>query len=570
MSLASRSLSAVASLALGLGIAGPSASAAESYSFSTPEDLENWQYEYERWRVEDGSLLQPEADGYREVLWLPTSAFSNLDLSFDFRIEPADVGFRSVGLIYRAQSATEYDWVQFEGRQSIAGWYRSSVVREANSGSSVSVPQLTLGSWHTARVVATGNLHEVYLDGTKVLTRTDSTFASGVIGLRTGQATAQFRNLNITGTSVALPPQFQVPNMPYLDVATDAGAGGYEAFPDVTRTSSGDLLAVFYGGYKHVPSTPTPDLPNGGRVSMVRSLDNGLTWSQPQTVLDTAADDHDPTINQLSDGRLVVAVCSWPVENTHKPYLVWSNDNGHTWGAPKRLDVVQPLAATEVPSGPIVELGNGTMLMATYGTVNAGDPYTSAVVRRSTDSGATWTFPSSSVLRSTDPNDPNVTEPSLVRLPDDRLLMIARQKMFWSESTDDGYTWSPLSPMPLRGDSPYLLLTSDDILLCGIRYRGDANGRNRGTALIQSLDFGQTWSDPFMLAPVIGGYTSMVELDDGRIFVTYYTEGDGSDIRGAYVYSDVSGIRFAPIPEPAGLAMSLLGFGYVVRRRCQR
>src|SRR5229473_1171298 len=78
-------------------------------------------------------------------------------------------------------------------------------------------------------------------------------------------------------------------------IVTDAGAGGYQAFPDVCRLKNGDLLCVFYAGYSHV-SQPNAALPRGGRVCAVRSSDDGSTWSAPITIIDTPDDDRDPSV----------------------------------------------------------------------------------------------------------------------------------------------------------------------------------------------------------------------------------------------------------------------------------
>jgi len=116
------------------------------------------------------------------------------------------------------------------------------------------------------------------------------------------------------------------------------------------------------------------------------------------------------------------------------------------------------------------------------------------------------------------------------------------------------YSWARLDPRPGKqavtlyrahdAKETNLLLTSKGILLCGIRYRGDPKtGRRRGACVLFSRDLGRTWSEPVLVAPVIGGYTGMVELPDGRIFMAYYTEGEGSDIRGAYLNVDRLGIQ---------------------------
>src|SRR5438309_6857303 len=78
-------------------------------------------------------------------------------------------------------------------------------------------------------------------------------------------------------------------------IVTDAGAGGYQAFPDVCRLKNGELFCVFYTGYGHV-SHPDKDHPNGGRICAVRSRDDGKTWSAPEPVVDTPDDDRDPSI----------------------------------------------------------------------------------------------------------------------------------------------------------------------------------------------------------------------------------------------------------------------------------
>jgi hypothetical protein len=55
----------------------------------------------------------------------------------------------------------------------------------------------------------------------------------------------------------------------YTHVATDGGAGGYEAFPDVVRLGDGRLLCAFYAGYGHI-STPTDALPSVNPLEVKR------------------------------------------------------------------------------------------------------------------------------------------------------------------------------------------------------------------------------------------------------------------------------------------------------------
>ncbi|MCA1595204.1 MAG: glycoside hydrolase, partial [Chloroflexi bacterium] len=87
-------------------------------------------------------------------------------------------------------------------------------------------------------------------------------------------------------------------------IVTDAGAGGYQAFPDICRLRDGTLFCVFYAGYTHI-SHPNDRLPKGGRVCAVRSSDEGASWSAPTVVADTPDDDRDPSVCCLPDGTLL-------------------------------------------------------------------------------------------------------------------------------------------------------------------------------------------------------------------------------------------------------------------------
>jgi hypothetical protein len=140
--------------------------------------------------------------------------------------------------------------------------------------------------------------------------------------------------------------------------------------------------------------------------------------------------------------------------------------------------------------------------------------------------------------------------------------MVMRPVMTWSRSTDGGKTWSDArmlgrgvrilkgriagagkirsapGVLGIQGDAPYLLLTTKNILLCGIRYCPWSS-----TCVIHSADFGRTWSKPVVIDRVPGAYPSMVELPDGRILVVYYTEGKEDDIRCRYLHADKSGVR---------------------------
>ncbi len=494
----------------------------EAVAFDKAADLAGWQAESGDWAVQDGALLQNDAGLSRGVLWRPERAWSALDLSVEFFIHPVGEGVRAPGLIYHAVDQDTYYYLHFDLRNSQVVWVRSAPGREWTDARRHRVPGLKAGAWQTARVVCRDGEHQAFLDGELLFTEKDDTLKGGVVGLRAGQGRIAFRNLRVEGEPVGLTAPFRVQVAPFRVVCRDAGAGAYEAFPDLCRTSTGELLCVFYAGYSHV-SVPRPDLPNGARIALCRSSDDGRTWSPAETVVDTPIDDRDSSITQIANGDLLVAYMSYDPQRkpgTHQVFTVRSTDQGRTWGPPQRVPT--PFTANEAVSEPIREMPDGRLILPLYGRMADAPKARSRVgLVESTDSGRTWQ--TLAVVRS---DRYDLTEPSLVRLPDGRLFMVIRPTMTWCESTDGGRTWTEPAPLPIDGDAPYLLLTSKGVLLCGFRHRP-----TRSTCVISSTDFGRTWSERVTIDRVMGAYTSMVELPDGRVLVVYYTEGHGSDIR---------------------------------------
>ncbi len=330
----------------------------------------------------------------------------------------------------------------------------------------------------------------------------------------------------------------------YQVICHDAGAGGYEAFPDVVRLQNGDLLCVFYAGYSHI-SLPTDDLPNGARVCAVRSTDNGASWSPPFTVADTPWDDRDPHICQLRDGTLI---CNWFTyyvgSRTRRPgdgvrykeiWTVRSTDDGHTWSQPELIP--STAGAYYGVSAPIRELPDGTLIMPIYKELP--DPlrvWTLMIL--SQDGGHTWSEPYM-LDAENDDND----EPDVIARPDGSLLCVMRSNrgdniMWRSVSHDGGKTWTKSVPIGFPGHAPYLLRTSQGILLVAHRLPN--------TSLHYSLDEGETWSENFEVDSVIGAYPSLAELPDGRVLIVYYEEGEGSSIRARFLRVTRDGVEFAP------------------------
>jgi sialidase-1 len=317
----------------------------------------------------------------------------------------------------------------------------------------------------------------------------------------------------------------------FVYVCQDAGAGGYEAFPDVCRLNNGQLMCVFYAGYGHV-ALPNEQLPNGGRIVYCTSSDEGQTWSHAETLFDGPDDDRDPSIVQLSDGRLICNFFSLRKTDTPMGYeglgswIVTSDDLGKSWSMPRQI------SKSHYCSAPIRKLSNGRLILGMY-TEN-GDQSQGSVIF-SDDGGTTW--------------QPEVlidnggirldAETDMIELRDGTLYAAQRPHMSIATSQDFGTTWTVSEPIGFPGHCPYFLRTPDDVIILAFRLPI--------TSLRFSRDECKTWSDNVVIDEVTGAYPSMVNLMDGSVLVVYYEEGKGSSIRARKFRITDKGISWIPI-----------------------
>jgi hypothetical protein len=323
----------------------------------------------------------------------------------------------------------------------------------------------------------------------------------------------------------------------FVYVCTDAGAGAYEAFPDVCRLKDGRLMCVFYAGYGHV-AFPNDKLPMGGRISYCISSDEGKTWSAAETLYDGPHDDRDPSIAQLSDGRLV---CNFftlkkssdgkkPWEGTGSWYIT-SDDAGKTWTRPAQL-----AAGDYYTSAPIREMSKGLLMVGLYRATDGGA--NGAVTRMNLRDGekAIWEKPID-----IDGGEYRLdAETDVIELKDGSIFAALRgdgaTPMCWSVSKDRGAHWSVARSIGFQGHCPCLHRTNDGILLLA--------HRAPNTNLNYSLDEARTWSENVLVDSVFGAYPSMVNLKDGSVLIVYYEEGEGSNIRAKKFRATKGGIEW--------------------------
>lgn len=358
-----------------------------------------------------------------------------------------------------------------------------------------------------------------------------------------------------------------MPGYQVHEVKTISTNQTYHGWPTVARLASSELLVMVSAGREgHVCPF--------GQVHLIRSADNGATWTGPEILANGPLDDRDAGILQTRGGTVLV---NW-FTSTAAMYVlqhaetkggealrslgsdgfiarcrkvraaltpavvrrelgVWmrrSDDGGRTWS--EKYKVARGAGA---PHGPM-ELSDGRLLF--IGNWNAramsgseqDDARPLLGVRLSKDGGRTWRLIGEIPQR---PGDAPGTyhEPHAVQTPSGRIVVHIRNHsqqdgghVLQSESDDGGRTFSVPHTIGLVGLPAHLLVLRDGRLLSTFGYRVDPYG-NRASL---SEDGGRTWGEPMILdeKPVVRdlGYPSTVELADGSLLSVWYERLPGS------------------------------------------
>ena len=499
----------------------------------TPAAAPDWDLLSDTWAFGEGELEQTSPTG-SHLAFLRDPVLADVDLSCEFTVANEGDGVHAAMLFWRSTGSRTRYHAHYDCRNRQVILVRTTPADEWIEITRRGGLPLEEERPHTARITHQGRAITLYLDGVEVLRAEDDTLRAGTVGLGTSQGRVRFRNLHLAGTAGTLEEEWTVEQPPWRFVCEDAGAGGYEAFPDVCRLQSGELMAVCYAGYGHV-SLPTEALPRGGRICAVTSDDDGRTWGDLRIVYDGPADDRDPHLAQLSDGTLVCTFFSLSATEGggyrgEGSWLVRSTDGGRTWDEEPTL-----ISGDWYLSAPVRELPGGTLLLGMY-QEEGGQAW--GGVARSEEGGRTWGEP---VRIPSAPDYYLDAEADVLRLPDGRLfaaLRSSKTEMAGSWSTDEGRTWSEATSLGFPGHCPYLLRHSSGVVLLAHRVPA--------TSLHLSRDDCRTWEGPFEVDTVGGAYPSLAELPDGTVLCVYYEEGEGSSIRCTHLRVTPEGVEVMP------------------------
>lgn len=313
--------------------------------------------------------------------------------------------------------------------------------------------------------------------------------------------------------------------------------GKYIGWPSITKTRSGELLVVFSGN-RDAHVCPF------GITQLIRSDDNGRTWTDPVTINNTPLDDRDAGILETRNGTLLVnwfTSLAFDTKKYFERYPSWkrhvdklgdetkkqwignwtrrSLDGGKSWEEP----VKQVVSAPHEP----IELSDGRLLYV--GTGNVQDQKIIGV-EQSTDDGQSWQLISTIPLDSED-QVAFAHEPHVVELTDGKLVVMFRYNptdhnqsyLRQSESYDGGKSWTTSHKTGIWGYPPHLMQLQNGLLLVSYGVRRKPFGEK---ACI-SRDGGNTWETDkeIMINPALNsdlGYPASVQLDDGSILTVYY------------------------------------------------
>ena len=338
----------------------------------------------------------------------------------------------------------------------------------------------------------------------------------------------------------------------------------YCSWPTVTRLNDGELLAV-YSGNREWHICPY------GRVELMRSSDDGQSWSGPRVVIDTILDDRDAGICQTKDGTLLVTwftSTAWfdrlAKAEKAQDEAAWikkqknANSNSefrskYEWPEDKIKRWQKMRRAIETRSYKYPQLRE---------YFKSSKPNVTQWMVRSDDGGKSWSEPYP--IPAMSPHGPICTS-------EGRLLLAGKRDDYiglWG-SMDDGRSWSLISKIPpMHGQRSslyhelHVVEAADGTIIVQIRNHNKTF--HYETLQTESKDGGKSWTEPHSIG--VWGYPShLLCLSNGDLLMTYgYRGGTGKPSDSYRVEARLSNDNGKSWSAPITIADNLYtwDFGY--------
>lgn len=311
---------------------------------------------------------------------------------------------------------------------------------------------------------------------------------------------------------------------------------GWPANEGIWRWGDEILMGFEMGTFAYTTATHSIAREIPSETRLVRSLDGGETWQlEPGTPFARPEYLEKPEMWGTSDAPKHLTL-EEPLDFSAEGFAMklrgseWyhTQDKGHTWKGPYKLpDFGQKLIMARTD---VIVLGpREAMIYLTASPTDGeqGQPF----VAQTKNGGVTW-----EMLAWLGPELPKhdglptfSIMPSTVRVGENEYVTALRQRITrrkWTDvygSTDGGKTWEYRSTPEMGGNSPSSMVQLTDgrlVLTYGWR------GKPFGIRAKISEDAGRTWSKPIVLrddgASWDIGYPRTVVRPDGKLFTAYY------------------------------------------------
>jgi hypothetical protein len=269
-------------------------------------------------------------------------------------------------------------------------------------------------------------------------------------------------------------------------VNDDAGSS-YQALPNLTRDSSGNLYLVW------------EDARNGNySIYFAKSTNGGSTWSANVKVSDTLSDARSPSLVVDSVGNLYVA---WTDNRGGywDDYVAKSTNGGAIWSASVKVN--NDTSTTTNGRPPALAVDNSDNLYLVWTTANGGYDLYSA---KSTNGGVTWSAGvkindvAGQVWLSSPPGLTADASGTLYTIWNDTRDFAGKSHIYFSKSTDGGSTWSAnvdASQNPNGTSTVYLMgLVVDSSGALSAVWGDSREGDEWNVYFAQSTNGGTNWS----------------------------------------------------------------------------
>ncbi len=343
----------------------------------------------------------------------------------------------------------------------------------------------------------------------------------------------------------------------------DDGVHTYR-IPGLAATPKGTLIAVFDARHKS-----SADLPGDIDVAMMRSTDDGATWSPMRRIMDFDASvagsrgngvgDPAVLVDQRSGAVFVAALWSkgaraWfgsgpglTPDETGQLVIVKSTDDGLTWSQPLSItpQVKDPkwrLCFNGPGSG--IQLRDGTLVFPAQFKESRAIPamkepqiQAHSCFIASRDGGETWKISPAAI-----PNGVQTSESTIAELADGSLVLSMRNESRAGVRAWARWEWRN-DLMQGQWSEPWFTVPDPTCMASLVRHPhgelilSNPNHASRRIALTirSSSDGGRSWSAGRLLDPGVAMYSSVAVLRDGRIGVLYES-------------GDATGLVFARFP----------------------